>query len=432
MRLPLTAKLALSGLAVSLLVACPKDPGPGPGPDPKPPPEQCRGAEVRTAEELAKEKFVTVARPIPGEFVVVLKEPAPGTQPVAPSVAARNLTARHGGSVFSTYEHALRGFASKMTDEQARAMSNDEEVAYVQQNQVVMAFQSQSDAPWGLDRLDQRDLPLNKSYTYPGNGKGVHAYIIDTGIRISHSDFGGRASVGHDAMNDGKNGIDCNGHGTHVASTVGGNTYGVAKNVKLYAVRVLSCSGSGSTAGVIAGVDWVTNNHQKPAVANMSLGGGADRAMDDAVRRSVAAGITYVLAAGNDNADACGSSPARTPEAITVGATTNTDARASFSNFGQCVDVFGPGHQITAAWLNSDTETKTISGTSMASPHVAGVAALYLERRPEASPNEVAKALMDGSTPDKVGSPGLCSPNKLAFTGFMGSAAPTSAPGTPK
>ncbi|HEX8706313.1 MAG TPA: S8 family peptidase [Myxococcaceae bacterium] len=428
MRLPLASKLALSGLAVSLLVACPKDPNPDPGDPNNPTP--CRTAEVLTAEQLSKEKFVTVARPIPGEFVVVLKDPAPGTQPVAPSVAAQSLTARYGGSVFNTYEYALRGFASKMTDDQARAMSNDEQVAYVQQNQVVNAIQAQADAPWGLDRIDQRDLPLNKAFNYPGQGKGVNAYIIDTGIHISHSDFGGRASVGHDAINDGKNGADCNGHGTHVASTVGGSTYGVAKNAKLYAVRVLSCSGSGSTAGVIAGVDWVTNNHQKPAVANMSLGGGADRAMDDAVRRSVAAGVTYVLAAGNENANACGASPARTPEAITVGATTNTDSRATFSNFGECVDIFAPGHNITAAWYTSNTDTKTISGTSMASPHVAGVVALYLERNPNASPNDVVKALTDNSTPGKVSSPGVCSPNKLAFTGYIGNAAPTGSPGT--
>jgi subtilisin family serine protease len=428
MRLSLASKLALSGLAVSLLVACPKDPTPDPG-DPNQP---CRSAEAVTAAQLSKEKFVTVARPIPGEYVVVLKDPEPGTQPVAPSVIAQNLTARYGGSVFSTYEYALRGFASKMTEDQARAMSNDAEVAYVQENQVVFAIQNQADAPWGLDRIDQRDLPLNKAYNYPGQAKGVHAYIIDTGIRISHSDFGGRASVGHDAMNDGKNGIDCNGHGTHVAATVGGSTYGVAKNAKLYAVRVLSCSGSGSTSGVIAGVDWVTNNHQKPAVANMSLGGGADRAMDDAVRRSVAAGVTYVLAAGNDNANACGSSPARTAEAITVGATTSSDARASFSNYGECVDIFAPGHQITAAWHTSDTDTKTISGTSMASPHVAGVVALYLERNPSASPNDVVKALTDNATPGKVSSPGACSPNKLAFTGYIGGAAPTEAPGTMK
>ncbi|MDY7227397.1 S8 family peptidase [Hyalangium rubrum] len=423
MRLSLPSKLALCGLSVSLLVACKTDPtNPTPG-DPNTP---CRTAAELTAAQASQEKFVTVERPIPGEFVVVLKEPQRGIAPVEAAQVARSLSAKYGGSVITTYEHALRGFAGAMSEEQARALSNDPEVAYVQQNQVVVAFDNQANAPWGLDRVDQRDLPLSKSYSYGGQGRGVNAYIIDTGIRTSHSDFGGRAEVGYDAINDGKKGIDCNGHGTHVAATVGGSTYGVAKSAKLYAVRVLSCSGSGSTAGVIAGVDWVTNNHVKPAVANMSLGGGADRAMDDAVRRSVAAGVTYVLAAGNDNKDACTTSPARTPEAITVGATTDTDARASFSNFGSCVDIFAPGHQITAAWYTSDTDTKTISGTSMAAPHTAGVAALYLERNPNASPNDVVKALADNATPGKVGTPGSCSPNKLAFTGFIAGAVPTS------
>jgi subtilisin family serine protease len=194
----------------------------------------------------------------------------------------------------------------------------------------------------------------------------------------------------------------------------------VAKNVMLHAVWVLSCQGSGSTSGVVAGIDWVTSNKQLPAVANMSLGGGADRALDDAVRRSVAAGVVYAIAAGNDNKDACNTSPARADEGITVGATTNSDARASFSNFGGCVDIFTPGHNITSSWNTGDADNKTISGTSMAAPHVAGIVALYLGTNPNASPNDVAKALVDNSTPNKVGSPGQCSPNKLGYIGFIG------------
>ncbi|HVG57275.1 MAG TPA: S8 family serine peptidase [Hyalangium sp.] len=418
------AKLAMSGMAVSLLMACPKNPT-----DPNPNPNPCPTGVTMTAAQAAQEKFVTVDKPIAGEFIVVLKETPPGSTPRPVQPLAQQLSTQYGGTAFTIYEHALRGFASKMTEDQAKAMSNDGEVAYVQQNQEIVAFDTQSNATWGLDRIDQRDLPLDKTYSYNVQGKGVHAYIIDTGIRVSHSEFEGRADVGFDAINDGQKGNDCNGHGTHVAGTVGGRTWGVAKNVLLHAVRVLSCSGSGSTAGVVAGIDWVTANKQLPAVANMSLGGGADRALDDAVRKSVAGGVVYTLAAGNDNRDACSTSPARTAEGITVGATTTTDARASFSNYGGCVDIFTPGHNITSAWHTSDADNKTISGTSMAAPHAAGIAALYLGTNPNASPNDVAKALLDNSTPSKVTSPGTCSPNKLGFMGFIaGGEVPSSPP----
>jgi serine protease len=254
----------------------------------------------------------------------------------------------------------------------------------------------------------------------------VHAYIIDTGIRGSHSQFSGRMGNGHTTITDGNGTNDCNGHGTHVAGTVGGTTYGVAKGVTLHPVRVLGCNGSGSTSGVIAGVDWVTANHQSPAVANMSLGGGASTALDDAVRNSIASGVTYAIAAGNSNANACNSSPARVTQALTVGSSTNADARSSFSNFGTCVDLFAPGSNITSAWIGSDTATNTISGTSMASPHVAGVAALYLATDPTASPATVHAAVVNNASVNKLSGIGTGSPNRLLYSLF--GAPPVDAP----
>ena len=288
---------------------------------------------------------------------------------------------------------------------------------YVEQSQVYSITVDQSNATWGLDRIDQQNLPLNTTYTYAYTAGNVHAYIIDTGIRLSHNEFGGRATWG--ANFAGGKSDDCNGHGTHVAGTVGGATYGVAKAVKLVAVKVLGCSGSGTTRGVIDGIEWVADNALKPAVANMSLGGGASNALDQAVNNAVGSGVTFAVAAGNSGANACNYSPARAASAITVGATTSTDARASWSNFGSCLDIFAPGSGITSAWKNSNSATKTISGTSMASPHVAGVAALYLAAFPNASTSSVAGALTSNATTGKVTSPGLQSPNRLLYSRFF-------------
>ncbi|MPZ97621.1 MAG: S8 family serine peptidase, partial [Propionibacteriales bacterium] len=275
---------------------------------------------------------------------------------------------------------------------------------------------------WGIDRIDQRNLPLSNSYTYNQTGAGVTAFIIDTGIRATHNDLSGRVGSGFTAINDGNGTNDCHGHGTHVAGTVGSETYGVAKDVALRPVRVLGCDGSGTTAGVIDGVDWVTANKAASSVANMSLGGGVSTALDNAVGASINAGVTYAVAAGNDfGANACNGSPARVSAAITVGSTTSSDARSSFSNIGSCLDLFAPGSNITSTWNTSNTATNTISGTSMATPHVAGVAALYLQANPGAPAATVRDAIVNGATNGVVGNPGSGSPNKLLYSLLDGS-----------
>src|SRR5438477_7659440 len=347
---------------------------------------------------------------VAGSYLVMLRDHT--LAEAAVRRAAAELTRRQGGTVSRAFASTVHGFSAQMTGTEAGRLAADPAVEYVQQDQRVSLTGTQVAPPsWGLDRIDQRSLPLSNSYTYPSTAATVHAYVIDTGIRITHQDFGGRAQYGYDAVDNNTVADDCNGHGTHVAGTVGGTSYGVAKQVQLVAVRVLDCSGSGTYSQIVAGIDWVTAHAVKPAVVNMSLGGPADSFLDDAVSASIASGITYAVAAGNSNTDACGTSPARVPTAITVGATDKTDTRASFSNYGSCVDSFGPGVNITSAAKTSDSATAVMSGTSMATPHVTGAAALLLAANPALRPQQVRDALVSGAVPGIVRSPGTGSPN---------------------
>lgn len=330
---------------------------------------------------------------------------------------AQNIAKQHGGRILQSYDSALKGFAIYLPDTAGtafiEAMKKNPQVLSVENDTVVnIDATTQTNPDWGLDRIDQKALPLNSTYSYSQTGNGTTAYIVDTGILSTHQEFSGRVLSGYTAISDGNGTTDCNGHGTHVAGTVGGTTYGVAKNVKLVPVRILGCDGSGASSNVIAGLDWILKNGSKPAVVNMSLGGAASSSLDSAVENLYNNGYVMVVAAGNSNTDACTSSPARTSNAITVAATDNTDTRASYSNYGSCVDIFAPGSQINSSWIGSNTATKVLNGTSMATPHVAGVVAELLQSTPTATPQTITSNLLNQATSDVVKNPSG-SPNRL-------------------
>ncbi len=436
-------------------------------------------APVSINSLAASTKFYTAANPIPNRYIVVLAttdlspiatpaatpvssktsadsvsamsamaldsssvaviEPAPDPGVVA---TATSLTSTYGGTFSTTWGVALKGFRLNSTAAQAIAMSGDSRVAFIVEDGAVAVGTPDTDpiimtpdpdaylnpqphASWGLDRIDQRSLPLDQHYAYQNDGEGVNAYVIDTGILPTHYEFRGRAEAIYDALgSEGVIGVDCNGHGSHVAGIIGGRTFGVAKNVHLFSVRVLNCQGTGAWSDVINGVNFVTWHRAQPAqqgtpaVANMSLGGETNRAVDAAVRNSIRAGVVYVVAAGNGNSDASAYSPADVAEAITVGATNQYDARAEFSNYGPTLDLFAPGVAIPSAWIGGDLMIATASGTSMASPHVAGVVALYLQNHRTASPATVRSALVGNSTEGVVSNPGQESPNRLLFSNY--------------
>ncbi|AYY88927.1 S8 family peptidase [Acinetobacter baumannii] len=351
---------------------------------------------------------------IKNQYIVILNKDAGPSKDFA-----QNIAKQHAGKVLQSYDTVLKGFAIYLPDTAGtafiEAMKKNPQVLSVESDTIVnIDATTQSNPDWGIDRLDQKALPLNSTYSYLQTGSGTTAYIVDTGILSSHQEFSGRVLSGYTAISDGNGTTDCNGHGTHVAGTVGGTTYGVAKSVNLVPIRILGCDGSGASSNVIAGLDWILKNGKKPAVVNMSLGGATSSSLDSAVENLFNNGYVMVVAAGNSNTDACSSSPARVSKAITVAATDNTDTRASYSNYGSCVDIFAPGSQINSSWIGSNTATKILNGTSMATPHVAGVVAEMLQSTPTASPQTISTNLLNQASSNVVKNPSG-SPNRLLY-----------------
>ncbi|WP_329398546.1 S8 family peptidase [Streptomyces lydicus] len=383
----IAAAVAATGIATVTAVTAGASPAPAEG--------KIFGAEAKGA--------------VNGSYIVMLKKSVRTAE-------SGDLAAKYGGEVKRKYSSAIDGFsASGLSTEEAKRLAADPAVDKVVQNKKFHIDATQDNPPsWGLDRIDQADTQGDKKYNYPDSaGEGVTAYVIDTGVHISHKDFGGRASYGFNAIDGSNKAEDDNGHGTHVSGTIAGEAHGVAKKAKIVAVKVLDGQGSGTTEQVVAGIDWVTKNHKGPSVANMSLGGGADEALDAAVKKAIDSGVTFGVAAGNESADAGQGSPARVKEAITVASSTNKDEQSDFSNFGSVVDLYAPGSDITSDWNTGDDATKTISGTSMATPHVVGAAAVYLAGHKDAKPADVEKALTGGATADKITNPSKGTPNKL-------------------
>jgi len=377
------------------------------------------------------EKLKKSKRPIENRYIVVLKDQLPDHAALKDvEFASNELADLYGGKIDKQFNHVLMGYSVEMTAQEAEILSRDDRVKYVEEDAEISASDTQTGATWALDRIDQRGASLDGNYNFTNTGSGVNVYVIDSGIRATHTEFAGRVVLAYDAVRDGQNGNDCYGHGTHVAGIIGSSSFGVAKNARLHAVRVLNCTGGGSSSNLIAAVDWITANRVTPAVANISITmNGISSTLDNAITKSIAAGVTYSVAAANKSDDACSYSPARTPNAITVGATDSLDQRAGYSNFGSCVDIFAPGSSVKSTWSTSDTATATLNGTSMASPHAAGVAALYLETNPTATPGEVAAEMLRAATPGIVGNPGTNSPNLLLFSTLNSSIVPKSCAG---